>query len=183
MMDTRQDLGMNVRAIREAQGVTQTELAAKANISRGTLHRIENTALNVSLTTLASIADALGVKLEKLLTNDGLVECPACEGRGYCDREKVQSLDSAAALRDLQDIYIELLSLPPESRLALNRAMAMCRNAIAAASGQEEQVVQEYFEAKVFKSQHYGIEMSELLIYLSPAGKRLWETPEEDLDG
>lgn len=61
-----------IREIREAQGITQEELAAKSGISRATLWALERDDAKVTTTkTLISIADALNVPPESLFCTEG----------------------------------------------------------------------------------------------------------------
>ncbi|WP_371747202.1 helix-turn-helix domain-containing protein [Acuticoccus sp. I52.16.1] len=56
-------IGREVRALRVHLGITAAELAAKTGISVGMLSKIENGQTSPSLTTLQSLAGALGVPL------------------------------------------------------------------------------------------------------------------------
>ena len=55
------EIGKKIRAWRDERGLTQIELAAKANISRSYLAGVEIGKYNPSLDTLESIASALGL--------------------------------------------------------------------------------------------------------------------------
>ncbi len=61
-----EQLAARVRHLRRAQGVTQRELAKRAGISRATLARIEGETATPDLSTLAKLADALGVEVGDL---------------------------------------------------------------------------------------------------------------------
>ena len=52
---------MNIKKIRQAQGLTQMELAQKAFLTVTTISRVEN-GLPIGKNTLKRIADALGVR-------------------------------------------------------------------------------------------------------------------------
>jgi len=62
-------LGIAVAALRKIRGLSQEDLAEKANIGRSHLANIEspNLAYNFTLNTLFNIADALDVPPEKLI--------------------------------------------------------------------------------------------------------------------
>lgn len=61
-----------IKALREARGLTQEELAAKSGISRATLWALECDDTKVTTTkTLVSIADALNVPPEALFCAEG----------------------------------------------------------------------------------------------------------------
>lgn len=65
-------LGLKIGYIRRKRGITQEQLAEKAGMSMGFLSQIEapNMAVGISLTTLFSLADALGVSASSLLEKD-----------------------------------------------------------------------------------------------------------------
>ena len=60
-------VGATIRRLREARGLSQVALARQATIGRVTLVRIEAGTQDPTLTTLARIARALGVRLRDLL--------------------------------------------------------------------------------------------------------------------
>jgi transcriptional regulator with XRE-family HTH domain len=63
----KQTLATNLRRLRIARGLTQSELGAKAGITRAHLNRLERGAFNASLDTVSRLAAALGVAPLKLL--------------------------------------------------------------------------------------------------------------------
>jgi transcriptional regulator with XRE-family HTH domain len=60
-------IATNVRAQRARRGLTLDALAARSGVSRGMLVQIEQSRTNPSVTTLARIADALGVTVARLV--------------------------------------------------------------------------------------------------------------------
>lgn len=60
-----------IKSIREAYNLTQTELAARANISQPYLHDLENNRRGAKRETEQRIADALGVTVEELHESKG----------------------------------------------------------------------------------------------------------------
>ena len=64
-------LGLTIASLRKMQGMSQEQLAEKANISRSHLSIIEapNKAQSFSLAVLYNIADALNVRAGDLLNN------------------------------------------------------------------------------------------------------------------
>ena len=56
-------LGIAIRGVREAVGVTQTELAARMHVAQSAVSRIESGHTNVTIETLARIATALDAPL------------------------------------------------------------------------------------------------------------------------
>ena len=60
-------MALNLRAVREAHGVTQSELSRLSGISRQTIIALENDeAYNATSKTLVMLADALGVEVQDL---------------------------------------------------------------------------------------------------------------------
>jgi transcriptional regulator with XRE-family HTH domain len=66
-MDGAQAIGRNIRRLRTAAGLSLADLAAVADISKTTLHGIEQGEGNPTLSTLWALATALGVSLGELL--------------------------------------------------------------------------------------------------------------------
>ncbi len=60
-------IGLEVRALRKQLGLTVTDLGDAAGLSPGMLSKIENGLTSPSLTTLQSLAHALGVSISALL--------------------------------------------------------------------------------------------------------------------
>jgi transcriptional regulator with XRE-family HTH domain len=60
-------LGQELRKAREAAGLTQEELAFKANISREYVNYVERDKRNITVKTLAKVCKALGISPGKLI--------------------------------------------------------------------------------------------------------------------
>jgi transcriptional regulator with XRE-family HTH domain len=65
-MDVRKRVGNNVRRLREKQGVSQEELAARAELHRTYISGVERGVRNPTIVVLEKVADALGVELSAL---------------------------------------------------------------------------------------------------------------------
>lgn len=65
-------LGIAISTLRKVRGLSQEQLAEKANISRSLLSNIEapNMAYSFSLNAFYNIADALNIEPEKLLKTE-----------------------------------------------------------------------------------------------------------------
>jgi predicted DNA-binding ribbon-helix-helix protein/DNA-binding Xre family transcriptional regulator len=59
-VDLKKSLARNLRRLRVARGLSQTELAAKAGIARPHLSRFENRTYDTGLDTVSKLAAALG---------------------------------------------------------------------------------------------------------------------------
>lgn len=62
-----QSIGANIRRLRTKSSVTQEQLAEMARLDRRYLQRIEKGEVNLTIDTLASLADVLGVSPASLL--------------------------------------------------------------------------------------------------------------------
>lgn len=111
-------LSQNVLALRKKQGLSQVQLAAKAEIPRSTLTYIESGESNPSLSNLAKISAALQVSIEELVSspqsNTRLIKAK--------DVPRVfKSKDSVEIEKILPDpipgMEIDRISLSPQSRM------------------------------------------------------------------
>lgn len=66
-MDVVKLLGENVRALRRERGLTQEELAARAEMERSYVSDLERGTRNPSVRALGRLAEALGVEPAALL--------------------------------------------------------------------------------------------------------------------
>jgi transcriptional regulator with XRE-family HTH domain len=67
-------LGANLRARRDDQGISLSELARRSGIAKGTLSQLESGAGNPTIETVFSLSNALGVPVSSLLN-----ETPSAE--------------------------------------------------------------------------------------------------------
>ncbi len=63
----RKRVGMNIKRLREAKGLTQAALAKRGKLHRVSLAKIEAEMMLPRLTTLERLAKALGVPVTELL--------------------------------------------------------------------------------------------------------------------
>ena len=70
MDDVKKLLGAKIRELREKGGLTQANLAERANISNEFLSRIERAEKSPSINTIQNIASSLGVPLKELFNFD-----------------------------------------------------------------------------------------------------------------
>lgn len=63
-MSERLRIGNRLRELREAQGLTTTQLAEMCGMSHSTISKVENGKWSVSLDLLSKIAGALGCSVE-----------------------------------------------------------------------------------------------------------------------
>lgn len=67
MMNLNEQIGLNIRTLREHKGWSQEKLAAVAGMHRNYIGQIERGEKNITIRNLARIAEALGISLSKLL--------------------------------------------------------------------------------------------------------------------
>lgn len=67
MTDDVKKLGENLKRIRTTKNITQVEIAKKLGVDRSFVSNIENAKTNPTLSTITSIAQALGVSTNELL--------------------------------------------------------------------------------------------------------------------
>ena len=60
-------IGQSVRYLRQKEGISQEELAFRANLNLNSIITLERGLNNVKIKTLYSIAKALNVKIEEIL--------------------------------------------------------------------------------------------------------------------
>lgn len=63
-MNERIRIGSRLREIREAQGLTTTQLAEMCGMSHSTISKVENGRWSVSIDLLSKVCEALGAKVE-----------------------------------------------------------------------------------------------------------------------
>ena len=73
---------LTLKAVREAAGVSLTDLAAKAGMQKSTLSRLENGDRNPTVRTLERVAAALGKRLVVRLEDLPADDQPPADGRG-----------------------------------------------------------------------------------------------------
>ena len=72
--DINEEVGFNIRKIREDKGLSQEGLAALADLHRTYIGQIERGEKNIGLKNLEKIAKALGVDISILVDNDSIDE-------------------------------------------------------------------------------------------------------------
>ncbi len=67
MKSESKKLGDNLKHIRTSKGISQGDIARSLEVSRGFVSNIENGKTSPTLATIAKLAKALGVSVDKLL--------------------------------------------------------------------------------------------------------------------
>ena len=75
-MDVRKRVGLNLRRLREAKGLTQEELAHQADVHQTYLTGVEGSKRNPSIAVLHRIATALGSDISLLFVSPGRAKRP-----------------------------------------------------------------------------------------------------------
>lgn len=63
------DIGKKLRKIRLANGLTQEELAGRADLTKGYISQLENDATSPSISTLKDLLDVLGVSISEFFSD------------------------------------------------------------------------------------------------------------------
>jgi transcriptional regulator with XRE-family HTH domain len=113
---TAAHLSRNVKALREARGWTQRELAERAGVPRPTVTRLESGSPNPTFHVVASVAAALDVSLEELVASRGTGE------RLVTADELPRRARAGVVLRQVlpepwPGVVFERMELAPRSRL------------------------------------------------------------------
>jgi transcriptional regulator with XRE-family HTH domain len=75
-MDVRKWVGLNLRRLREAKGLTREELAHQADVHQTYLNGVEGGKRNPSIVVLNRIATALGSDISLLFDSSGRAKRP-----------------------------------------------------------------------------------------------------------
>jgi transcriptional regulator with XRE-family HTH domain len=67
-MDVRRKLGLRLQRLRQDQGISQEELADRADVHRTYVSGVERGVRNPTVTVLEKLATGLGVDLAQLVT-------------------------------------------------------------------------------------------------------------------
>ena len=63
-------IGHKIKTLRLASDLTQTELADRANLTKGFISQFENDQFSISVDSLADLADALGISMRDFFSED-----------------------------------------------------------------------------------------------------------------
>ncbi len=69
MIDDEVDIGLRLRAVRSAHGLSQRELARKAGVSNGLISHLEKNRSSPSVSSLKRILDAIPISLADFFSN------------------------------------------------------------------------------------------------------------------
>src|SRR5690606_7034584 len=109
-MDLRERIAHSLRREREAAGISVSELARRAGVSKATVSQLESGAGNPSVETLWAIGDALGVPFSTLVdertTAPRLIRLGDHAGVPSSASPYLATLLSAAAPGTRRDIYL-----------------------------------------------------------------------------
>jgi transcriptional regulator with XRE-family HTH domain len=67
VQDVQKQIGRTIRRLRVAQGYTQDTFGDRAGLNRAHVGEIERGECNVTIQTLKTVADALGLKIRDLM--------------------------------------------------------------------------------------------------------------------
>lgn len=116
MDDVSTRLARNVRTLREARAMTQSQMAKLASLPRATWTHLESGSANPTLAVLDRVASAFQVTLEELIA------APRSEARHYPKSELVTKARGNATVRKLlpdpiPGMEIDRIELPPKGKM------------------------------------------------------------------
>lgn len=116
MDDVATRLGRNVRALREARGMTQSRMAKLAELPRATWTNIESGTANPTLAVLDRVASAFQVTIEELIA------APRSDARHYPHAQIPKKTRGAATIRKLlpdpiPGMEIDRIEIPPGGKM------------------------------------------------------------------
>ncbi len=116
MDDVATRLGRNVRSLREARGMTQSQMAKLASLPRATWTNIESGTANPTLAVLDRVANAFQVTIEELIA------APRSEARHYPKAQLAVKTRGSATVRKLlpdpiPGMEIDRIELPPKGKM------------------------------------------------------------------
>ena len=97
-MDILKAVGERIRLIRKGQGLSQEELAEKCGLTGNYIGFVERSQKQITLVTLKSIADALGVDI------GALFEGSTVKGKKSPIETEISALNEAARRIDLEKL-------------------------------------------------------------------------------
>lgn len=127
-------LADSVRALREARGLTQEQMAKMSGLPRATWTNIESGSSNPTLAVLHRVASVFGVPFEELLTR------PPSAARHYPKNSLPQKERGQVTVRSLlphkvPNLVLERMELPQGSRMTGTPHMAGTREYLACEKG------------------------------------------------
>ena len=111
-----QRLGRNIRQLRDAQGLTQQQMAKLSTLPRATWANLESGTANPTLSVLHKVAGALRVSMEELIA----IPKAACQVYARADLPEVQRgpVTVRRLLPDpLPGMEIDRMALPPQAQM------------------------------------------------------------------
>ncbi|MBZ9633144.1 helix-turn-helix domain-containing protein [Clostridium sp. FP1] len=109
------DIGSKIKEYRNKEGLTQVELANKANISRSYLGDVEKNRYNASVETLQKIAAALGIPVSELLTTEERLDLATGS------LNEINQTIAQYYVSNTNETNIEELQLDAETNLLMNK--------------------------------------------------------------
>lgn len=94
-------VGQRIKAIRKERKLTQVQLADKANLSRSYLADIERDRYNPSLSTLESVAGALGVQVSAIVGEENFIKEETAEYKAKEEKDIAKRMEEIR--RDLEN--------------------------------------------------------------------------------
>ena len=98
--DLSRDVGLRLRAIREAHGLSQRELARRAGVTNGFISQLEAAKINTSLSALKRVLDGIPLGLSEFFAFE-----PTEIGKGRISYRQVGNSLFGHSLQMLHEVY------------------------------------------------------------------------------
>lgn len=148
-------LGKNVRALRQARGLTQNQMAKLSGLPRATWANLETGTANPTLSVVHRVALSLSVPIEELTSS------PPTAAKQYYRKELVERQRQGVVIRSLiphrvPHIVIERMEFSPQARFVGTPHMAGTREYFTCESGRVEVVA---------SGEQYLLEAGDVLVF------------------
>ncbi|MEW6055004.1 MAG: XRE family transcriptional regulator [Bdellovibrionota bacterium] len=135
-----QNIGKNIKQIREMRGLTQEQLAKLTGVPRPTWANLESGAANPTISLLARVAMGLQVSVEELI-GPPRAECKFYSVRELPIKKRGEVLVRRLLPDSLQNIELDRMELPAGSRMVGVPHRAGTREYLTCESGEIELTV------------------------------------------
>lgn len=148
-------LGKNVRALREARGLTQDQMAKLSGLPRATWANLETGAANPTLAVLHKVATTLQVPIEELTS------LPAASAKHFRKEDLSQRERQGVVVRSLlphkvPNMVLERMEFSPRGKLVGTPHMAGTREYFTCESGRVELIA---------SSERYVLDAGDVVVF------------------
>ena len=98
-------IGERIKNLRQAEGMTQEELAQKIGLKKQNISRYDNSPCEPNIRTAKKIADALGVTIEEMAVGVSVPPLPPSQNTFTAEEERLVVLYRRADERDRETVW------------------------------------------------------------------------------